>query len=251
MTHPESYPPREPRHIAVIMDGNGRWAEARGRARTAGHRAGAEAVRRVVRAAGEFGVPYLTLFGFSAENWRRPAHEVDELMWLLRTFIQREIDELHDNGVRVRVIGERADLPADLQDMLDRAERRTRGNRRLTVTLALNYGGRQDILGAVRSLARDVADGVLGPEEIDRRRLAGALDTAGIPDPDLLVRTSGERRISNFLLWQCAHAKMIFLEKLWPDVGADDLRAVIAEYTDHRERATGCRPHTDSDPPGR
>jgi len=212
------------------MDGNGRWAKARGRVRTEGHRQGAQAVRRIVRAAGEFGVPYLTLFGFSAENWRRPAWEVDDLMWLLRTFIQREIDDLDANGIRIRVIGDRTALPGDLQTMLDEAERRTRENERITVTVALNYGGRQDILNAVKCLAQAVADGTLAPEEIDSDRFACALSTAEIPDPDVLVRTSGEQRISNFLLWQCAHAEMVFLDKLWPDIEADDLRGVIETF---------------------
>jgi len=220
------------------MDGNGRWAEARDLPRTAGHRQGAEAARRVVHAAGEFGIPYLTLFGFSAENWRRPAQEVEDLLWLLRTFVQRELDELHQNDVCLRIIGRRTALPADLQGMLDRAERQTRANRRLTVTLALNYGGRQDILEATKSLARAVADGGLMPEEIDTDRFAAKLSTAGIPNPDLLVRTSGEQRISNFLLWQCAYAEMVFLDKLWPDVGGDDVRAVIQTYQ-QRDRRFG------------
>lgn len=232
----------EPSHVAVIMDGNGRWARARGRARTEGHRQGAQAVRRIVRAAGELGVPYLTLFGFSAENWRRPAEEVDELMWLLRTFIQRELDDLHENGVRVRVIGDRAALPRDLQDMLRQAESRTRANGRIAVTLALNYGGRQDILAATQCLARAAAEGALAPADIDCDRFGRALSTCDIPNPDVLVRTSGEQRISNFLLWQCAHAEMVFLDKLWPDIEADDLRAVIATFRQRSERANAWIP---------
>ena len=234
---------RGPQHIAVIMDGNGRWAEARGRARTEGHREGARAVRRIVRAAGEFGIRYLTLFGFSTENWRRPAQEVEVLMWLLRTFIQRELDDLDDNGVRVRVIGDRGALPEDLRDMLDHAEFRTRANGRITVTLALNYGGRQDILGAARRLARAVSDGALVTGEIDPDRFGRALDTAEIPDPDVLVRTSGERRISNFLLWQCAWAELVFLDTLWPDMDAHGLDTVIEVYR-RRAMSSKARPST-------
>jgi undecaprenyl diphosphate synthase len=212
------------------MDGNGRWANARGYSRTAGHRQGAEAVRRFVRAAAELGIPYLTLFAFSAENWRRPAREVNELMGLLRTLIRRELDELHNDGIRVRVIGSRTALPTDLQGLLDRAEQRTRANGRLTVTFALNYGGRQDIVEATKTLARAVVNGDLTPEQLDANRFAGALSTAGIPDPDLVVRTSGEQRLSNFLLWQCASAEMVFLDKLWPDIDGQDVRRVIETY---------------------
>jgi undecaprenyl diphosphate synthase len=224
-----------PRHLAIIMDGNGRWARARGKTRTAGHRQGAEAARRVVRAAARIGIPYLTLFAFSSENWKRSAREVDELMWLLRTFIQRELDSLDENDVRVRVIGDRSALPEDLQDMLVRAERRTDDNRGLGLTLALNYGGRQDIARTARALARAAANRTLDADRIDLAMFAGALSTAVLPDPDLLVRTSGEKRISNFLLWECAEAELVFVDKLWPDVGADDLRAMIEIY---RQRAS-------------
>ena len=227
-----------PRHLAIIMDGNGRWARARGKTRTAGHRQGAEAARRVVQAAARIGIPYLTLFAFSAENWKRSAREVDELMWLLRTFIQRELDTLDENDVRIRVIGNRASLPGDLRDMLARSEARTRDNRRLTVTVALNYGGRQDILQATRALARAAADRSLDAEAIDTCTFARALSTADIPDPDLLVRTSGEKRISNFLLWQCAHAEMAFLDKRWPDMGDEDVQAVVDIYR-QRDRRYG------------
>lgn len=212
------------------MDGNGRWAEARGRPRTVGHRYGVEAMRRFVHGASEFNIPYLTFFGFSTENWQRSAREVGELMWLLRTFIQHDFDDLHDNGVRIRVIGERPSLPLDLQHMLDRAERRTAANNRITVTLALNYGGRQDILQAVRTLAHAAANGALMPDVIDHDRFARELSTFDIPDPDLLLRTSGEQRISNFLLWQCAYTEMVFLDKLWPDIDANDVRAVVEIY---------------------
>jgi undecaprenyl diphosphate synthase len=227
-----------PQHIAVIMDGNGRWAHARGKPRTAGHRQGAEAVRRVVERVGELGVPYLTVFGFSAENWKRPASEVEDLMWLLRRYLQSEVAELHKNDVRFQVIGDRSRLTDDLQRLLADSEASTADNRRLTFTLALNYGGRQDIVEAARRLAREVAAGRLDAEAIDAERFAGALSTAGMPDPDMLIRTSGEQRISNFLLWQCAYAEMVFLDKLWPDMGKDDVSRAVAEYQ-RRERRYG------------
>ena len=227
-----------PQHIAVIMDGNGRWAHARGKPRTAGHRQGAEAVRRVVERVGELGVPYLTVFGFSAENWKRPAGEIEDLMWLLRRYLQSEVAELHKNDVRFQVIGDRSRLTADLQRLLADSEASTADNRRLTFTLALNYGGRQDIVAAAQQLAREAAAGRLDAEEIDAERFAGALSTAGMPDPDMLIRTSGEQRISNFLLWQCAYAEMVFLDKLWPDMGKDDVSRAVAEYQ-RRERRYG------------
>jgi undecaprenyl diphosphate synthase len=227
-----------PRHIAVIMDGNGRWARARGQPRTAGHRQGAEAVRRVVQQVGELGVPYLTMFGFSAENWKRPQSEVEDLMWLLRRYLKSEIAELHRKDVRFQVIGDRSRLGQDLRQLLQQSEAQTRNNAGLTFTLALNYGGRQDIVDAARAMARAVAEGRMAPEEIDADSFAGVLSTAGMPDPDMLIRTSGEKRISNFLLWQCAYAEMVFLDKLWPDMGQDDVRDAIREYQ-RRERRYG------------
>jgi undecaprenyl diphosphate synthase len=221
------------------MDGNGRWARARGRTRTAGHRQGAEAARRVVRAAARMRIPYLTLFAFSAENWKRPLQEVDELMWLLRTFVQRELDTLDEGDVRLRVIGDRSALPSDLQQTLARAEARTRDNAGLGLTLALNYGGRQDIVQAARKLARAAARGAMEPGAIDARAFSGALSTADVPDPDLLVRTSGEKRISNFLLWQCADAEIVFADKLWPDVGEPDLEAAVETYRRRAGKAAG------------
>jgi undecaprenyl diphosphate synthase len=227
-----------PQHIAVIMDGNGRWAHARGKPRTAGHRQGAEAVRRVVERVGELGVPYLTMFGFSAENWKRPASEIDDLMWLLRRYLQSEVAELHKNNVRFKVIGDRSRLSTDLQRLLKDSEASTADNSGLTFTLALNYGGRQDIVEAARGLAREVAAGRIDPEEIDADRFSEALSTAGMPDPDMLIRTSGEQRISNFLLWQCAYAELVFLEKLWPDMDKDDVSRAVVEYQ-RRERRYG------------
>jgi undecaprenyl diphosphate synthase len=221
------------------MDGNGRWAQMRGHSRIAGHREGAEATRRVVRAAAETGVPYLTLFAFSAENWKRSTQEIDQLMWLLRTFIQRELDDLHAHGVCLQVIGDQNPLPRDLQEMLDSAEQKTRANQRIKVILALNYGGRQDIVAATKRLATCVAADQLGAQEISTERFARALSTWDVPDPDLLVRTSGEKRISNFLLWQCAYAEMFFLDKLWPDVSEDDVHDMIETYRRRTRRFGG------------
>lgn len=226
-----------PAHIAIIMDGNGRWARARGRTRTIGHRQGAEAARRVVRAAAQTGIQYLTLFAFSAENWKRPLQEVDELMWLLRTFIQRELDTLDESDVRIRIIGDRTALPTDLQGMLARAEARTRDNAGLGLTLALNYGGRQDIVQAARALVHAAANEAMEANAIDTEAFSGALSTAEIPDPDLLVRTSGEKRISNFLLWQCADSEIVFVDKLWPDVDGPDLEAAVEIYRQRAARA--------------
>jgi len=227
-----------PRHVAVIMDGNGRWARARGLPRTAGHRQGAEAVRRAVRGAGELGIGYLTMFGFSSENWKRPANEVDDLMGLLRRYLKSEIAELHRNDVRLRIIGDRSRLAADLVRLISDAEYATRDNGGITLTLALNYGGRQEIAQGAQRLAEQVALGHLRPDEIDVERFGGVLGTADMPDPDVLIRTSGEQRISNFLLWQCAYSELVFLDKLWPDFGKDDLAEAIREYQS-RERRYG------------
>ncbi len=225
-------------HIAIIMDGNGRWAKARGLPRAAGHRRGAEAVRRTVEAAVELGVPYLTLFSFSSENWKRPASEVEDLMALLRRYLQGEIAELHKQGIRLRVIGERARLPADVVRMIEEAEQHTLSNDLLVLTMAISYGGRQEIVAAARDLAALAATGELMPEEIDESMLAARLMTFGIPDPDLLIRTSGEQRISNFMLWQCAYSELVFVDKLWPEFTAEDLAAAIEEYR-RRERRFG------------
>jgi len=230
--------PVPPAHVAVIMDGNRRWARARGFPPIEGHRRGADAVRRTVEAAGELGVRYLTLYAFSSENWRRPAGEVGELMNLLRFYLRREIDELDRNGVRVRVIGERSRLDDDIRELIGRAEQRTRGNRRLDLVVAVNYGSRDEILRAIRRIARNVETGAVDPEAIDEVLVARHLDTADIPDPDLLVRTSGEQRISNFLLWQLAYAELVFLPVCWPDFGGDHLREAVAEYH-RRERRYG------------
>lgn len=230
--------PEVPRHVAIIMDGNGRWANARGLPRAAGHRQGAEAVRRTVAGAIDLGISYLTLYGFSSENWKRPVTEVEDLMGLLRRYLQAEIAELHRKGIRLRVIGERARLPRDIVRLIDDAEAQTAGMDRLDLVMAISYGGRQDIVNAARRLAEQVAAGHLDPSAIDERRLSQALSTRGIPDPDLVIRTSGEKRISNFLLWQSAYSELVFVDKLWPDFGKDDLAEAIREFQ-QRDRRYG------------
>lgn len=229
---------RPPVHVAIIMDGNGRWATARGLPRIAGHKRGAEAVRETVRAAGELGISYLTLFGFSSENWKRPAAEVQDLMGLLRLYLRSEIAELNRNGVRFRVVGDRSRLAADTNVLIDEAEATTASNAGLTLTLALSYGGRQDIVQAARRLAVEAAAGRLDPAAIDEELFAQYLFTADIPDPDLLIRTSGEMRISNFLLWQCAYAELAFLDVLWPDFTKDHLERALNDFQG-RERRWG------------
>jgi len=227
-----------PNHVAIIMDGNGRWAKARGLPRVAGHRRGADAVRRVVRGAGELGIPVLTLFAFSTENWTRPADEVNDLMGLLRHYLRNELDELHKNGAKLRVIGNREGLAADIVRDISDAENMTRSNSRIDVNICINYGARAEILQATRSLARQVATGELSADRIDENLFEGELLTAGVPDPDLLIRTSGEQRISNFMLWQCAYAELVFVDTLWPDFGKEHLEQAIAEFR-RRERRYG------------
>ncbi len=230
--------PGRPLHVAIIMDGNGRWAKAKGLPRAAGHKRGADAVRRVAKSAGNLGVKYLTLFGFSSENWRRPESEVRDLLGLLRYYLENDIAELVDNGIRLHVIGDRSRLPADTVALIEQAERRTADNTSMILTIALSYGSRQEIVAAARALAADCAAGTLKPAEIDERALAQRLFTAGTPDPDLLIRTSGEQRISNFLLWQLAYTELVFTETLWPDFGHAELEAAIATYCS-RERRYG------------
>jgi undecaprenyl diphosphate synthase len=238
MSYPAALPRPLPRHIAIIMDGNGRWAKARGLPRIAGHRRGAEALRRTLVAASELGIPYLTLFGFSSENWKRPLDEVDDLMGLLRHYLRGEIAELHKNGVRLRVIGEIGRLSADLITLIANAETLTRDSRAINLTIALSYGGRAEIVAATRAIAAKVAAGSLAVEAIDEDLIARHLFTSDLPDPDLLIRTSGEQRISNFLLWQCAYAELVFTKTLWPDFGRSDLEQAIADYCG-RERRYG------------
>ncbi len=233
---PAPSPP--PVHVAIIMDGNGRWAKQRSLPRIAGHRRGAEAVRRAVTAAGEFGIAYLTLFGFSSENWKRPAGEVDDLMGLLRHYIRAEIAELHAKGVRLRVIGDRTRLPADIVTLIDNAEALTAGNAGLRLTIALSYGGRAEIARAARDIAAAVKSGEIAPEQVDETLFARHLLTADIPDPDLVIRTSGEQRISNFLLWQTAYSELVFIDTLWPDFGKADFEKALRDYHG-RERRYG------------
>jgi undecaprenyl diphosphate synthase len=233
---PAPSPP--PVHVAIIMDGNGRWAKQRSLPRIAGHRRGAEAVRRAVTAAGEFGIAYLTLFGFSSENWKRPVGEVDDLMGLLRHYIRAEIAELHIKGVRLRVIGDRARLPGDIVTLIDNAEALTAGNTGLRLTIALSYGGRAEIARAARDIAAAVKSGEIAPEQVDETLFARHLLTADIPDPDLVIRTSGEQRISNFLLWQTAYSELVFIDTLWPDFGKADFERALRDYHG-RERRYG------------
>ncbi len=227
-----------PVHVAIIMDGNGRWAGARGLPRGAGHERGVEALRRTVEAAGEIGVRFLTVYSFSTENWRRPADEVSALFGLLRAYVRRDLKRLKDKGVRIRIIGERDNLPADLRELVEHAEAETRANSDFHLTVAFNYGGRDEIVRAVQRLAQDVVDGHLMPGQIDEARFSGALDTAGLPDPDMLIRTSGEQRLSNFLPWQCAYTEIVFVDLLWPDFGEAALRDAVEEYK-RRERRFG------------
>ncbi|MFV3073336.1 isoprenyl transferase [Niveispirillum fermenti] len=228
-----------PTHIAIIMDGNGRWATARGLPRTAGHKKGVDAVRQVIEGAREMGVRYLTLYSFSTENWSRPDDEVSTLMQLLRFYLRGEIAKLHKNGIRLRVIGERARLSADIQALIDHSEAVTAGNTDMTLVLALSYGGRQELVDAARRLAQAVERGELTPGDITADSFAGQLSTApDIPDPDLMIRTSGEKRISNFLLWQLAYAELVFVDTLWPDFTKRDLEASIQEYH-RRDRRFG------------
>jgi len=231
-----------PTHVAIIMDGNGRWAKARGLPRTAGHRKGAEAVRRTVEAAIELGISYLTLFGFSSENWKRPATEIEDLMGLLRRYLQAELKRLHKESIRLRVIGDRTRLPPDVVRQITDAETLTQGGHRLNFTIAISYSGRQDILAAARALARAAAAGQVDPDAIDEARFSAALSTNGIPDPDLLIRTSGEQRISNFLLWQSAYSELVFFNKLWPDFDKQDLADAVREFQtrDRRYGAAVC-----------
>lgn len=234
---PSPLPP-PPAHVAIIMDGNGRWAKSRGLPRIAGHRRGAEAVRRTVTAAAEFGITYLTLFGFSSENWKRPTDEIDDLMGLLRHYLRGEIAELHSRGVRIRVIGERSRLPADVVNLIDNSEALTASNSGLCLTIALSYGGRAEITHAARVIAEAVKAGRLGLDAVNEESFARYLFTASMPDPDLVIRTSGEQRISNFLLWQTAYSELVFTSTLWPDFGKADLEKALRDFHG-RERRYG------------
>jgi undecaprenyl diphosphate synthase len=227
-----------PTHVAIIMDGNGRWAKSHGLPRTAGHKRGAEAVKRVVKGAGELGIKHLTLFGFSSENWNRPENEVRDLLGLLKLTLENHIMELHAQGIRLRVIGDRMRLPADTVALINGAEERTASNTGLMLTIALSYGGRQEIVAAAKSLATDCLAGNLSPSEIDEDMFEDRLFTKDTPDPDLLIRTSGEQRISNFLLWQIAYTELVFTETLWPDFDQAVLESAIADFC-KRDRRYG------------
>ena len=227
-----------PRHVAIIMDGNGRWAKRRNLPRAAGHQRGAQAVKVAIKAAIDAGVSYLTLYGFSSENWKRPQDEVDDLMGLLRLYLKSEIKTLHKKGVRLLIIGDRERLDPDIVKLIDQAESLTKDNQRLTVTMALSYGGRDEVTRAARLLAEKAVRGEISPGEIDEDMVGRHLYTAGTPDPDILIRTSGEQRTSNFLPWQLAYTELVFLEILWPDFSKQDFDAAISDYLG-RERRYG------------
>ena len=227
-----------PRHVAIIMDGNGRWASARGLPRGDGHRRGVEALRKTVRAAGEMGISYLTIFSFSAENWSRPPSEIRDLMGLLRRFIRNDLAELHQSRVKVRVIGERDDLDPDIRRLLEEAEELTKDNDRLTLVVAFNYGARQEIARAAARISVKIKAGEIDPSAMTAELIGQNLDAPDLPDPDLIIRTSGEQRLSNFLLWQAAYSELVFVPTCWPDFDRAALESAIAEYH-RRERRFG------------
>lgn len=230
---------RLPRHVAIIMDGNRRWARSRMLPRVLGHHAGMRAVRNVVTASNDIGISYLTLYSFSSENWQRDAHEVSDLMGLLRRFIRDNLAEMHAKNVRLRFIGGRDRVSPDILRMLDESRETTAGNTGLNLTIAFNYGGQDEIVDAVRAIAREAKAGTLAPEDIDRAVISGYLHTAGVPDPDLVIRTSGEQRLSNFLIWQSAYAEFVFTDTLWPDFDRKALEAAIEEFGRRQRRFGG------------
>lgn len=227
-----------PRHVAIIMDGNGRWAAARGLPRAEGHRRGVEALRRTVRTAGDLGIGILTIFAFSSENWSRPQSEIRDLLGLLRLFIRHDLADLHRNNVKVRIIGDRSSLDRDVASLLDEAEEKTQGNDGLTLVVAFNYGARQEIARAARRLADEVVAGRLAATDITAERLSDFMDAPDLPDPDLIIRTSGEQRLSNFLLWQSAYSELVFVPTFWPDFDRAAFEQAISEYA-RRERRFG------------
>jgi undecaprenyl diphosphate synthase len=231
-------PARIPQHVAIIMDGNGRWARARALPKIAGHRAGVKSAREVIKAAGELGIKALTLYTFSTENWKRPRKEVEALFGLLEEYLDKEMDTLNKNNIRFNVIGDMEALPEGVRKKIEKAIEITKDNTGLVLNLALNYGSRDEIINAVRRISEDVRDAKVSPGDIDEKLFSGYLYTAGQPDPDLLIRTSGEFRISNFLLWQLSYAELYITKKLWPDFGKDDLKKAVAEYG-RRERRFG------------
>ena len=235
-----------PRHVAIIMDGNGRWAAARGLPRAEGHRRGVEALRRTIRAAGEIGIKIVTIFSFSAENWSRPASEIGELMGLLRRFVRNDLAELHKSNVRVRIIGERTGLDPDIGRLLTEAEELTKKNDGLTLVVAFNYGARQEIVRAVQRITDEIANGRMTAADIDMDLITRFLDAPDIPDPDLIIRTSGEQRLSNFLLWQSAYSELVFVPTYWPDFDRATLESAIREYQQRERRFGGLVAQTGS-----
>ncbi|MEY3083704.1 MAG: undecaprenyl pyrophosphate synthase [Pseudomonadota bacterium] len=233
-----------PRHVAIIMDGNGRWATQRGLPRSAGHRQGVEALRRTVRAAADMGISILTLYSFSTENWARPQAEVRFLLELLRRFIRTDVADLHKSNVRIMIIGDRDGLEPSLRTMFEEAEALTRHNTALKLVIAFNYGSRQEITRAVQAIARQVADGTLAAADITPAVISSHLDTAGLPDPDLLIRTGGEQRISNYLLWQCAYTEFVFLPEYWPEFDAHSLARAIDTFRMRDRRFGGLKAQT-------
>lgn len=233
-----SIEPQNLQHIAIIMDGNGRWATKKGLPRSFGHKKGAETVREITRAAGELGIKYLTLYAFSTENWQREPEEVEALMDLLRQYLKSEISELQKNGVRIVFIGERDMLPADIVESMKKLETDTLNNDKMTICIALSYGSRQEIVYAARRIATLAKRGDISPEDIDMKMFSDMLYTKDIPNPDLLIRTSGEQRLSNYLLWQCAYSEFYFSNSLWPDFSRKELEEIIANYN-QRERRYG------------
>jgi undecaprenyl diphosphate synthase len=237
-------PPAAPRHVAIIMDGNGRWAARRGLPRSAGHKAGVDALRRAVKAAADFGIEYLTIYSFSSENWSRPAAEVSFLLDLLRRFIRQDVAELHRSGVKITVVGSRADLEPGIVSLLDDAERLTRENSKLNLVVAFNYGSRQEIARAMLAIARKIESGEISTTDISPELISLNLDTAGIPDPDLLIRTGGEQRISNFLLWQCAYTEFVFVDEFWPDFTHEIFARALDEFRLRDRRFGGIEAQT-------
>ncbi len=243
MPVPASIGGEGPLHVAIIMDGNGRWAKARGLPRTEGHRRGVEALRRTVRACSDLGIKWLTVFSFSTENWRRPSTEVGFLLGLFKRFVLNDLAELHAANVRVRMIGDRGSTPPDLLDLINQAETLTKGNTALTLVIAFNYGARDELIRASRAAASRAAREGRDPTSIDEEAIAAELDTAGIPDPELIIRTSGEMRLSNFLLWQAAYAEFVFTPVLWPDFDRGALESCIEEFRLRDRRFGGVAQH--------
>ena len=233
-----------PRHVAIIMDGNGRWAARRGLPRSAGHKAGVDALRRAVKAAADFGIEYLTIYSFSSENWTRPAAEVSFLLDLLRRFIRQDVAELHRSGVKIKIVGSRDDLEPGIVSLLDDAERLTKENSKLNLIVAFNYGSRQEICRAMSAIAGKIESGKISAADISQELISQNLDTCGVPDPDLLIRTGGEQRISNFLLWQCAYTEFVFVDEFWPDFTAEIFARALEEFRLRDRRFGGIEAQT-------